>query len=106
MKINNKTQYFSGKEVVEDNPPSTKELPDSKHSPTKEVVNDKHSPTKEVVNDKHSPTKEVVNDKHSPTKEAIELQPANYCGMCGYKFDNQTDKYCPDCGEERMEIID
>ena len=95
MKINNKTQYFSGKEVVEDNPPSTKELPDSKHSPTKEVVNDKHSPTKEVV-----------NDKHSPTKVAIELQPANFCGMCGHKFDNQTDKYCPDCGEERMEITD
>ena len=29
---------------------------------------------------------------------------ADWCGICGHKFDNQTDKFCPDCGTEREKL--
>lgn len=28
---------------------------------------------------------------------------ANYCGVCGNRFENQTDKFCPQCGKRREE---
>lgn len=29
---------------------------------------------------------------------------ATYCGHCGHHFNNQTDKFCPDCGEKRQTL--
>ena len=115
---NHKSSYFSGKELISDNISPTKEKVEDNPSPTKEIVKEKTSPTKEIIAGSPPLTKEIVIDIPSPTKEKIigrnPLQnpkanitkPANYCGMCGHKFDDQTDRYCPDCGEERMEITD
>ena len=30
---------------------------------------------------------------------------AYYCGTCGYRFENQTDKYCPICGQRREVLM-
>ena len=29
---------------------------------------------------------------------------ADYCGICGHHFENQTDLYCPDCGTKRVTL--
>lgn len=34
----------------------------------------------------------------------IPVTKANYCGKCGYHFNNQTDDFCPMCGTKREEI--
>ncbi len=35
---------------------------------------------------------------------ALLADKANYCGKCGYHFNNQTDDFCPMCGTKREEL--
>lgn len=37
-------------------------------------------------------------------EKALQVAMANYCGACGYHYDNQTDKYCPICGNKRESL--
>jgi serine/threonine protein kinase len=32
------------------------------------------------------------------------LEPAPYCGGCGHHFENEEEKYCPDCGTRRERV--
>jgi len=45
---------------------------------------------------------DLINERK---EEILQVQLANFCGICGHHFDNNTDKYCPDCGAKREKII-
>ena len=49
-----------------------------------------------------SPLSEICSIVPEPI--AIQSEMASFCGICGHKFDNQIDLFCPDCGTKRENL--
>lgn len=50
------------------------------------------------------PISEVRSIVDFEMSEASKFIMANYCGICGHHFNNQTDLFCPDCGNKRVTL--
>ena len=57
-------------------------------------------------NDKKPDSSVLGKTDEKPAHESENLPTfAYYCGTCGYRFENQTDKYCPICGQRREVLM-
>lgn len=96
----------SGKILVDDVPMSGKVLVDDDNPTSGKILVDDVSVSGKVIVPEEEPSsgKIIVEKERQPIEELVEAKFANYCGICGFHFENKTDRFCPTCGGKREEM--